>query len=81
MSPAEADECELWQLAAVLGLDSEQALEDPLDALAARVAAEKSSLAERAAALPNAPPPPKPTDKPGLLDVTEAIKREMGLVG
>jgi hypothetical protein len=37
MSPAEADECELWQIAALLGADRPEAQDDPMARVAAQV--------------------------------------------
>jgi hypothetical protein len=71
MSPAEADECELWQLAALLGAD--RISDDPIDLLAARVEAEKETLAERAAQLPNA----QPQDE--SVDLTAKVMADMGI--
>lgn len=77
MSPAEADECELWQLAALLGSDRPAEGESELDRLAARVEAEKESLRERAEKMGTLRDGSAPS---GPVDVTAEIMRSMGIV-
>jgi len=75
MTPAEADEHELWQLAALLGLDRPHPRPgSDLDRLAARVEAEKESLRLRAG---TGPSPSSEVAEP--VDVTERIMRSMGI--
>lgn len=77
MSPAEADDCELWQLAALLGADRQIQSDDPVDRIAARLESEKSSLGERAARLPNAKPQVETVEEP--VDMTQEVMRSMGI--
>lgn len=78
MSPAEADECELWQLGALLGLDRPTESGSDLDRLAARVEAEKESLRERAEKAGKFLS--KEPDPEGPRDMTAEIMRQMGIV-
>jgi len=79
MSPAEADECELWQLATLLGRDRpDERPEADIDRLAARIEAEREGLIERArkAGTLREGTEEKPA---GPIDVTDEIMRSMGI--
>ena len=84
MSPAEADECEIWQLAVLLGdVRAEDGDDTPPSSLEERVAAEQENLkarldaAGRGVRREEAPPSDeKPT---GPVDVTADIMRQMGI--
>ena len=79
MSPAEADECELWQLAVLLGRDRPEADPDSeIDKLAARIEANREGLIERARAAGTLRD--ESTETPaGPVDVTAEIMRSMGI--
>lgn len=69
MSPAEADECELWQLAALLGMDRQVVSADPLDRYAAEIEATRELA--RQAGIPDVKPPP--------VDVTAQMAKSLGI--
>lgn len=78
LTPAQADECELWQIVAVLGRHRRVESDDPIDRLADRIETEKEALARRAAKLSNPQPEVEPSGGP--VDMTEQIMRNMGIV-
>lgn len=84
MSPAEADECEVWQLAALLNVDTTTEPVSDFDRLAARVAAEKQKrgLPEHAqddADDSDEDVDAEPVEKPVAVDMTAQIMRSMGI--
>jgi hypothetical protein len=82
MSPAEADECELWQLAVLLGEDRADEDDTGVQSLEARVAAEQENLKARMAAAGRgvrSETPPSDREKAGPVDVTADIMRQMGI--
>lgn len=77
MTPTEVDGCEMWQLAALLGMDRKAgASDDPIERLAARVESEKESLARRAAKAGNVQPQ---VEGEGPVDMTAQIQAAMGI--
>jgi hypothetical protein len=74
MSPAEVDECELWQLAVLLGRDRPEEASD-IDQLAARIENEKEGLIERARKSGTL----REEAPAGPVDVTAEIMRSMGI--
>lgn len=81
MSPAQADECELWQLAVLLGNDTAEEDELPGQSLEERVIAEQEDLKARMAAAGRGVRQEAPPDEPetGPKDVTAEIMRQMGI--
>lgn len=71
MSPAEADDCELWQLAALLGMDRQVVSVDPIDRVAADIEAQREQLARQAGVEPSGVKPP--------LDVTAQMAASLGI--
>lgn len=82
MSPAQADECELWQLAVLLGNDTAEEDEAPGQSLEERVIAEQENLKARMAAAGRGvrqQTPPTEEAPTGPVDVTAEIMRQMGI--
>lgn len=78
MSPAEVDECEIWQLAVLLGADTEE--EDGVLSIEERVMSEADQLKARLAAAGKGvrqETSVEPADGPR--DVTAEIMRSMGI--
>lgn len=77
LTPMEVDGCEMWQLAALLGMDRKAAAsDDPIERLAARVESEKDALARRAGKVPNSQPV---VEGDGPVDMTAQIQAQMGI--
>lgn len=69
MSPAEADECELWQLAALLGMDRQVVTPDPLGQFASVIEANRELSRQAGVA----------DVKPPTVDVTAQMAASLGI--